>query len=60
MVKMAPVTARQMAMALLTVIFSLRKRAARINIKTLDIWLRIAAWDAVVYFMPATQKMRAK
>ena len=59
MVSRAPDTAMQMATALLAVIFSLRNTAARIKIKMVDIWLRMAAWEAVVYFMPATQRSRA-
>jgi hypothetical protein len=60
MVRQAPVSARSMAMVLFKVIFSFRKTAARIKMKIVDIWFRIAARDAVVYFIPATQHSNAR
>ena len=58
--RQAPVNARSMAMLLFTVIFSFRKMAARIKIKIVDIWLKMAALDAVVYFIPAIQQSNAR
>lgn len=58
--RQAPVNARSMAMLLFTVIFSFRKIAARIKINMVDIWFKIAARDAVVYFIPATQQSSAR
>ena len=49
-----------MAILLFAVIFSFKKMAARIKINIVDIWFKIPARVAVVYFIPATQKRSAK
>ncbi len=59
-VKQAPAIAKIMARLLFAVIFSFKKIAARIKIKMVDIWFKIAAWDALVYFMPETQNKSPK